>query len=338
MKENLAASSNSDVLKSKAITIQDPRNKSLPGPMSVVVVDSNSTKQHLNDPLAIPTNEYAQQPILVSSVSTLAGLEVSEGNGCPRTESQQNPSPAQMSTSPSTNPDSQILQSIDDDHMYCMTPGKVVHAQETHQQPTPNLTPPAVKASVKYCLKLDSSDFLKISSEVNLPSKDWHWSFNERKKNLFCTLQDFSTGGKLIVKSVQILNVNKALFYINGKSVVTPELNGDFQNNQELTNVLATFDSLKPCLGIENSSLESVEVSKKFEGMRDGNVWKSKHCNGFAEKKNTCDKCRSLKGYLMKRKRSEASTPDKKEDKLKKKLRARQQIIRRMTRHKEVKI
>lgn len=179
---------------------------------------------------------------------------------------------------------------------------------------------------------LDIENFAQLAKIVKLPSPGWVWSFHEENKHMFCSSHQFSTSGKLLIKSVQILNKNQALFFINGRSISALILKREFQSQRGLSEILAAFDSKKPCIGIQNQSLDQIQVSEKVGGVREGGVWRSKQCDVFTDKKNLCSKCRSLKIYLMKKKRA----PPKDENRHKRKLRTCQNKIQRMTRRKEV--
>lgn len=196
---------------------------------------------------------------------------------------------------------------------------------------TPDHLTITAKTVVNYCLNLNAADFAELTRGVKLPSCGWVWSFDEQTKNAFCSNHEFSDG-KLMIKSVQILNKNQALFYINGKSISTSDLICQFQNHKELSDILVTFHSRIPCVGIENHSLENIEVSDRCLGMKEGNVWRSKQCVVFAEKKNLCSKCQNLKVYLMKKKRLPPKDPMVR----KRKLRTCQKMVQRMTRRQEV--
>ena len=185
---------------------------------------------------------------------------------------------------------------------------------------------PAIRESFSW----NAASFPDFINGVKTPSSDWNWSFNAKQKNLFCSAHQFLPNGKIMMKTINVLNDRVVELFMNGKSVAPSDLSLEFRNKIGLSHIISAFDEKRPCNGIEDQeTLDTLEFTKNCSGFKEGNIWRSKECTGIAEKKLLCDKCRIFNIYLKKRAKCSPKSKDPKKA-ARTKVHSLQQTLRRL--------
>lgn len=189
----------------------------------------------------------------------------------------------------------------------------------------PSLTPIIEEA----CLDLNFAGYRDFISDVTFPTDEWSWSFNVKKKHLMCSSHCMSDDGVMTIKTLKFLSKTKVQLFINGKPIIEPDLELEFQTKGGLSNLIKDFHYRNTCQGFVDESLADVKVTDKCSGTKEGNVWRSKDCQGFTRSGFVCPKCRSLRKYLKKMKRRQPKQPKDVKERYQKKIRTVQKALRR---------
>ena len=174
----------------------------------------------------------------------------------------------------------------------------------------------------------NAASFRDFITGVETPSSDWNWSFNEKQKNVLCSAHQFLPSGKIMMKTINVLNDRKVELFMNGKSVAPLDLSLEFRSKVELSHIISAFDDKRTCNGIEDETLDTLEITKNSSGFKDGNIWRSKECTGITDKTLFCDNCRTLKNWLQNREKCTPKLEDPR--KVAKKLYSMKRALQRM--------
>lgn len=124
-----------------------------------------------------------------------------------------------------------------------------------------------------------------MQERVTLPTDLWQWSYNEKSKSAVFFTWLYSLDGSLHTKTIEIHSKNRVSFHIGNKTVSLSKSRGVYHSFQQLSEFLASFNSLNPCRGILNPTFNNTNVTGKCSVIKDGDVLRSTKCTFLAGKK-----------------------------------------------------
>ncbi len=102
---------------------------------------------------------------------------------------------------------------------------------------------------------INSQHFKEITLDVQLPSSERNWEYQEKSQTAICIVFKNFHGGVGIAKSLQILSTSKASPQVGGKNVTLPGCDGRYQGYDDIKRYLHILSNLKACKGFLNDAM-----------------------------------------------------------------------------------
>ncbi|XP_057380322.1 uncharacterized protein LOC130702724 isoform X2 [Daphnia carinata] len=101
-------------------------------------------------------------------------------------------------------------------------------------------TIPITEKSTNAEFQTNFATYQSLSLMVKLPDDGhgWMWSYNSHNQTIFCTNPDMLPHGNMLVRTVQVLNGQKVLYYFNGKNISLNDLVETFSSIEELSKII----------------------------------------------------------------------------------------------------